>query len=188
MDKTEWRQKLRSQRDSLEAPLRKKEEFSILTHLKPWVEDGSLSSWMVYLPFGSEVDTSLLTESLWEKGRDVFAPRMLNQGELGSVQLMKNTTISTQQWGIPEPNGPLMPKEFRADVIVTPGLGYDRQGNRLGYGKGYYDRFLSTRPKFCLGLGFSCQIAEQLTSEKHDQSLDAVISADGVIFQRSTPN
>jgi len=134
---------------------------------------------MIYLPFGSEMDTFPLIQELLSRDKRVYAPKILDGLGLGSVLFDRDQPLKANSLGLFEPTGPLMPRDFRADVVVVPGLGFDRRGHRLGYGKGYYDRYLSLRPKVCVGLSFRCQVVDEVPTEEHDIALDAVITADG---------
>ncbi len=69
------------------------------------------------------------------------------------------------------------------DIVLVPGVGFDRHGNRLGYGKAYYDHFLLNVPETtpAIGLAFDCQIAERIPTEPHDQPVDLVITESGVL-------
>lgn len=181
MDKNKWRNELKSRRNAIEKDQRLDEEILVLKHLSDWIHNPTLHSWMVYLPFSSELNTTALIQELSRKGRQIFAPRILENNQLGCSSFCEGDELSTQAWGIQEPKSSLMPMEFRPDVVVVPALGFDHQLQRLGYGKGFYDRFLMNRPQLCIGLGFRCQIVETLPIEKHDLALDAVVTADGVI-------
>jgi len=67
------------------------------------------------------------------------------------------------------------------DLMVVPGVAFDRNGYRLGYGKGYYDRFLSEKQTFSIGLAYEFQILDKLPRGKHDRIMDAVATEDRII-------
>lgn len=181
MQKRELRKQFKELRDTISPVDRKREDLAILENLRPWIEDTSLESWMVYLSFGSETDTTELIRKLLTLGKEVFAPRMTEKEELESVRLRDSSEYETHTWGIREPKGVSMPHDFRADVVIVPGLAFDAKGNRLGYGRGFYDRFLTLRPRLCIGIAYQCQLAETLPTEKHDLPLDTVVSSDGIV-------
>jgi 5-formyltetrahydrofolate cyclo-ligase len=68
------------------------------------------------------------------------------------------------------------------DLLVVPGIAFDKKGYRLGYGKGYYDRFLSGRKIFSIGLAFSFQLINRLPHGKNDKRLDAIATEFGVLY------
>ena len=78
---------------------------------------------------------------------------------------------------MPEPQGKTTIAPESLDLVVVPGVGFDRQGHRIGYGLGYYDRTLSTcaNAKF-VGLAYSFQVVERLPEEKHDIRLDYLVT------------
>ena len=64
----------------------------------------------------------------------------------------------------------------KIDMIVVPGVAFDREGGRIGFGQGFYDRFLRGAGPFCVGLAFELQVLETLPLEKYDETLDAIIT------------
>ena len=68
------------------------------------------------------------------------------------------------------------------DILVVPGIAFDKKGNRLGYGKGFYDRLLSGKRIFSIGLAYSFQLLENLPYDKYDKRLDAIASEDGIHY------
>lgn len=84
------------------------------------------------------------------------------------------------RFGIREPVGDELPPP--PDLILVPGLAFDRWGSRLGWGGGFYDRWLDSHPGVPrLGVGFSCQIVEQLPGEPHDLRVNFVLTEDGLV-------
>lgn len=68
------------------------------------------------------------------------------------------------------------------DLILVPGIAFDRKGRRLGRGRGFYDRFLTGNPAFKLGVCFACQLVECVPCEAHDAVMDAVVTEEGWLF------
>ena len=67
------------------------------------------------------------------------------------------------------------------DLVIVPGIAFDRQGGRLGHGKGYYDRFLQFTRAFRLGLAFDCQLLKTVPTESHDVPMNAILSESGIV-------
>lgn len=105
------------------------------------------------------------------------------------VALAADMQMVVNRWGIPEPLAPWKPVAAKVpDMVLVPLLGFDEQGQRLGYGKGHYDRFLAcTRPE-CLRIGIAFELSRlpALPAEPHDIPLDAVVTEQGVYFFRKT--
>lgn len=102
-----------------------------------------------------EVDTESLLTLLLGKDKQVIIPRMEEENQLSHILLTDATLIRPNALGIPEPVGGLEVPIEHIEVVFVPLLAYDKKGNRIGYGKGYYDRFLSTCPTTCIKIGLS---------------------------------
>lgn len=132
-------------------------------------------SFFVYLSFGAEVDTSGLIKALKRAGKTVCAPRITGKGEMISLPLGENLTKN--KFGISEPQAG---EEITCVVAVTPLLASDRQGYRLGYGGGYYDRYFALHPEILrVGLMYAGQAADSFPHEETDLPLDAVVTEEG---------
>jgi 5-formyltetrahydrofolate cyclo-ligase len=70
----------------------------------------------------------------------------------------------------------------KIDLLVVPGIAFDKKGYRLGYGKGYYDRLLSGKRTFSIGLAYSFQLLENLPHDRYDKRLNAIASEDGICY------
>src|SRR5919198_2798458 len=130
-----------------------------------------------YYAFGSEVKTDLIIEQAKPLGKKVALPSV--EGEsLAFYELSSGRYLVKGRFGImePLPYGPV----DRIDLLVVPGIAFDKKGYRLGYGKGYYDKFLVKRKVFSIGLGYSFQLIESLPTVEHDKKLDAIATEDGI--------
>lgn len=134
----------------------------------------------LYYSIKGEVDTILIIQKLLAANINVFLPRMAGT----DLQFYQITNLSTdlefdQRFGLYEPQTtlPLIEKS-EIDVIVVPIVAFDQNNFRLGYGKGYYDRFLKNYQKTVIGLAFSEQlVTKPLPIEKHDIRIKTIISA-----------
>ncbi len=143
----------------------------------------------IYCHFRSEVETTILVNSCWAQGKTVSVP--LSQPEhsrmLAIILTEKCHDLTPGYKGIPEPLPPweqerIMPPAS-IDVAIIPGAVFDRCGHRLGYGGGFFDRFLArTAPQATrIGLAFSCQVVDQIPSLAHDVPMDLVITEQEVL-------
>ncbi len=116
-----------------------------------------------------------MIKALQEAGKSVCAPRITGKGEMISLPL--NGVLVQNRFGIWEPGEG---KERTCAVAVTPLLSVDREGYRLGYGGGYYDRYFALHPEI-LRVGIMCagQAANKLPHERSDIPLDAVVTENG---------
>lgn len=103
-------------------------------------------------------------------------PRVLSAVE-GSMEMVYSNTFANSAWGIPEPVGGTVLKPTDLDIILLPLVAFDLQGNRVGYGKGFYDRYLLNCRPDCLKVGISLFDPVELIedAENHDIPLDIAI-------------
>ncbi len=132
---------------------------------------------MIYLSSKSEVDTSFLIAKALRQGKRLCAPRVLNDKDMEAVALNGNG-FKRGAYGIWEPDGISVSD---IDLIFVPGVVFDKNKNRIGYGKGYYDRFLQNKNAATIGLAFSCQIVSEIPTEPHDKKLDMIVTEEGII-------
>ena len=130
------------------------------------------SHFFVYLSYSSEARTDLLVESLLAQGKRVFAPRVIGE-EMEVVEIGEDFSLS--EMGIREPIGDAYDGEM--DVVVMPLLAVDKQVNRLGYGGGYYDRYLQkNKDVFTVGYAYDMQVVEKVPCEKTDIKISAIVT------------
>jgi len=137
---------------------------------------------MAFSSFGSEVDTAPILEALAERGVRLALPRIA-EGEIAPVAYRPGDEVSATAFGALEPSSGEVVADDQVDVVVTPGVVFDRHGHRVGYGGGYYDRlFRRTRPSaFRVAVGFSVQVVNEVPHGTVDLPVDAVVTEDEVI-------
>jgi 5-formyltetrahydrofolate cyclo-ligase len=133
---------------------------------------------LAFWSFGSELPTALLLARLEDRGTVVALPRIVD-GELEVRSWVAGDPMTTASFGAFEPSGgrPIPPEAI--DVVATPAVAFDRRGHRVGYGGGFYDRFLpKTRPDALrAGLGFGLQLVEAPLPAGHfDLRIDVVVT------------
>ena len=132
---------------------------------------------MVYLSFSSEARTDKLIETLREKGATLYAPRVEGK-EITAVAIGEDYTLSAL--GIREPVGEKYDGEI--DVVITPLLAVDTQGNRLGYGGGYYDKFFDKYPNARrVGYCYDFQVLQNVPHTDSDKRLQYIITDKRII-------
>lgn len=133
-------------------------------------------TFFIYLSFGLEAPTDKLIERLKADGHTVYCPRIEN-GEMVAVLHGEEFTLSS--YGIYEPLGESYQGEI--DIAVIPFLAVDRRGNRLGYGKGYYDRFLKNSKAKRVAYGYGFQVVNNVPSEAWDERMDLIVTDKEII-------
>ena len=145
---------------------------------------------MAYASFGSEVDTSVLCETVLREGKVLLLPRVDKAADAIRVYEVRDLArdLDTNRWGIREPR-PETCREIdpvELEFVFVPGVAFDARGGRLGYGKAYYDRLLAaaTRaggsPTLVAG-AFAVQVVEDVPMEPHDVRIPAVYTEDGAL-------
>ena len=128
-----------------------------------------------------EPDTfSLIRRGFKEKKR-ILVPAVV-QGQMGSCPLNSESELVLGAFGIPEPARRILEEPQKECVFLIPGLVFDRKGNRMGYGKGFYDRFLTNRKNLKIALAYSFQILPQIEVKNHDVPVDIIITEDEIIL------
>lgn len=136
------------------------------------IQTGVKKKWFVYLSFSSEARTDDLIERLLQAGQEVFCP-CIDGKQMYAVRYGEDFSLS--KYGVREPVGERYDGEM--DIAIVPMLAVDRHGNRLGYGGGYYDRWLATQPN-CkrVAFVFDMQIVREVPSEETDIKMDMIIT------------
>lgn len=130
-----------------------------------------------YLPYNQEVRILPILEQALADGKQVAVPKVYGD-EMKFICLEDLTQVGPGYAGIPEPlaDGPVA--EDESALVLMPGLAFDPQGHRIGYGGGFYDKFLSREPGHpTVALCYEFQVVEQLETEAFDIPVDLVIWA-----------
>ena len=125
----------------------------------------------IFLPIKqkNEVSTWEFIEYFWKEGISVFVPKMA-QNEIKTIQLKPDTPLKESGWGILEPEDYFV-EDIKYDIVITPLLYCDNQGNRVGYGKGFYDMFFSKIDRNTLKVGVSFFPPAALISDVSEQDV-----------------
>jgi 5-formyltetrahydrofolate cyclo-ligase len=131
----------------------------------------------------NEVDTMDIIQHCLSNNKKVAVPKMIDQERLKHFELSTLEGLKVNSWGVPEPDsGNVLSDESKIDLIIIPMVAGDLNKNRIGYGKGYYDRFLSSSKAVKTGLLFEIQLSEiKLPIEEFDIPLDILITEDRYI-------
>lgn len=127
---------------------------------------------MVYLSIDSEVDTLELVKKMLSLGMRLCAPVCMSGGVMVAKSFSSFDELKCGRYGILEPQGD---EVFDIDLILVPGLGFNERFHRIGYGAGYYDRFLLNTSAVTCGLFYDEQRADFL-EESHDLPLDYIVT------------
>lgn len=145
----------------------------------------------VYLPIQGELDTWPMVHALWARGARVLAPRCRHAcpGEMDWYAIASAADLAPGSFGIPEPDPERAPLATEAPgLVLVPGLAFDRVGFRLGYGGGYYDRYLAAHPAvWSIGLAYDFQVLEELPAAAWDRPVHALLTPSAFLEIRPCP-
>ncbi|MCK4327413.1 MAG: 5-formyltetrahydrofolate cyclo-ligase [Candidatus Diapherotrites archaeon] len=174
--KHEIRKKALCARDENHDPVDK--SGAIAKRLFQQPEYQSAKSVLLYFSIGSEVDTcKIIRDAL--KTKKVFLP-FVEGGEMGYAQIQSMEGLEPGKYGIMEPLDK-EPSSAGLDLVVVPGIAFDESGHRVGYGGGYYDRFLPAANAFTIGLAYDAQVIEDIPAEGHDCPVKKIVTETRVI-------
>lgn len=196
MDITQKRESIRAetlrQRENLSPAERATHSKQIVTHVIEWIQQSekrrkkcSFSAVMVYLSMKSEVETEELIEFLFNEGKQVIAPVVDTKSGLLIPKRIQNLEkdLVTHPYGMLEPNAncPTFPSD-QIQLIIVPGIAFDVKGYRLGYGEGFYDRFIPTCPNaVTIGIAFQAQLVEHTFPQPWDVPVQHIFTEKGML-------
>lgn len=177
ISKTDARVYGKTMRKSITTLEREEKEKLILNNFFSLEEINFASNVCVYFAIGSEVNINEIITRLLNLGKNIFAP--VTRGEdMFAVKYESGEKLSQGAFNIPEPQGEYFDAD-KLDLVIVPLVAFNSNKARIGYGKGYYDRFLPENA-VSVGIAFSEQECDFLP-EKHDKQLDIIVTDKGVL-------
>lgn len=178
MNKDTIRQEYLNKRKEALAHLRYEQKQKIYSHLRQIPEYEKAKTVMAYFSRGSEVPTKNLILELLNGEKEIALPRTNVQDKAITPYLITSLDdLEASSFGImePKPSCKICPME-KIGIVLVPGIAFDEKGGRLGYGLGFYDRFLASSKLKTAGLCTDAQIAPPLPLEPHDVPMDYIVS------------
>ena len=183
--KSSLRHKLRRQRSQLADSLRAEYDRAIQRHLSGLISDRGVRSIAAFWPFNGEPDITPLFGPLMETGVELALP-VVSTGSGNTMQFhawQAGAALAENRYGIPEPRGTAQVTVSQVDMLIMPLVAYDRHGNRLGMGGGYYDRHLESLrdspAPLRVGVAYSLQETDSLDNNIWDIPLHAIVNERG---------
>lgn len=186
--KAEIRSSALRRRDALSPSTRQEYSRAILSRILAMDVFRRAQTVMAYSSFGSEIDTSPLLLAVLEYGKTLLLPKVNRDAGALEVYEVKNieSDLRAGVWGIlePVPENCACRAPSEQALILVPGLAFDRDGGRIGYGRGYYDKFLVS----CRGVSpfphaiaaaFEVQVVDAVPMEPHDVRIDMLVTEAG---------
>ena len=143
-----------------------------------------------YVSAGSEASTTLLIEDAFRNGIQVFCPKVISEHHMEFFEIFSLDELLPGYYGIPEPVLPegmkpdrwiqekaVYPENEETDLAIIPGLLFDENGGRMGYGSGFYDRYFTIYSAYKLALAYEIQVQpDVIRLTDHDVRMDALIT------------
>ncbi len=131
----------------------------------------------LYYPINNEVNTIVLIEQLWSKGIEVIMPRTDIPGKkIDNYRVSSFDQLESTTFNLLEPKTSTPKHTEDCDIILIPGLAFDHDLNRIGYGGGFYDRFLANSKALKVALAYDFQVRESIPTEEHDIKMDHIVT------------
>lgn len=135
----------------------------------------------------TEIDTRKLIERAWEEGKKVAIPKCISKERRMDFYIFTNDDqLEVVYFNLKEPN--VDKTQFihneQIDLLIVPGLAFTRKGERIGFGGGYYDRFLANFVNSYIVLAFECQLVENIPMEEHDIRIPKIITENNIFLNQ----
>lgn len=184
MDKDHLRQMMRRQRNQMTPAYIYKACTAIYEQMVTWPVFEAAHSVGFYASIQNEVDTHRLIEYALKRDKRVSVPVTQAQGIMDFQQILSLDALQPVRFGLLEPvrnlEQVIAPQDL--DVVMVPGVAFDRQGNRLGFGSGFYDRYLAHCSATRVGLTYGFQVVDRLPADAHDIQMDWLVTENEMIL------
>ena len=180
MKKSELRELMKAKREGMSLSLKENMDRKIyynLIHNEKYVNAKNI---FIYVSYKSEVNTHKIIENALLSGKRISVPKVISKkAGMKSFEIKSFSDLQSGKFGILEPHEETVETlSDTFDLIIVPGLAFDKQGGRLGYGGGYYDRFLCNLKSnaLLLALAYDFQLINEVPMEKFDIRINGIIT------------
>ncbi|MBE6050288.1 MAG: 5-formyltetrahydrofolate cyclo-ligase [Clostridium sp.] len=180
MDKKSLRREMIQKRDSVELSRKNLMDLVIKKKLMNLQKFKEAKNIFIYIGYGSEIDTYKYIKEFLNMGKNIYVPKTnVREKTMEAVQINSLDNLVKGTYGILEPDSfkNKIDKD-KIDLVILPGVVFDKQGGRIGYGGGYYDKYLMNMDKniFKVALCYEFQIIDEVPTEPHDIKADLVLT------------
>lgn len=176
----EFKAGLRKEYKIIRANVQNKDEKSLFIALKLFETEAfkSAKSVLLYAASDFEVSTKLIAQEAFSSGKDTAFPKCVDKNGRMEFYFSDYNSLAEGMYGIKEPlsNPENKVIDFAETVCIVPGLAFSKDGYRLGYGKGYYDRFLSEFKGISIGICYDECLCDILPKDTYDMQVDCLIT------------
>jgi len=184
--KNEIRKQVLAKRNALSAAERKSLSSSIIARVLALDAYHRAGCVMAYVGFGSEIETMDFIADVLARGKILVLPRVAPGSDALGIHVVSEPArqLEAGVWGIRQPRRDLCPEAppSQVEFVLVPGVAFTRRCERLGYGRGYYDRFIrsrATKPPALVAAALELQVVPRLPMSETDQRVDVVVTESG---------
>lgn len=178
MEKNEIRRKIKALRSMMLDTEKRCAAEEVFAHLEKTAAFLMADHILMYHSLPDELSTHLFLEK-WHDKKHFYLPRV--NGVNLEILPYDESRLELGSFHIEEPTGDNVVSPDEIELIIVPGVAYDRKGNRLGRGKGFYDRLLKTTKATKVGIGYEFQLVDAIPTEPHDVKMNIIITQSGCI-------
>ena len=176
MNKKELRTIIRAQKRAMTEEMIREKSEALARQFYETEQYRSARSIYGYLPYNQEVRTVAMLEQALRDGKRVAVPKCYDD-EMRFIWMEDLSRVEKGYAGIPEPIADAPVADDETALVLMPGLAFDKEGHRIGYGGGFYDKFLAKEAHPTLALCYDFQVFESLETEEFDIPVDKVLWA-----------
>ncbi len=137
---------------------------------------------MLYMPIAGEVDTSAIMREAFKDGKRVVLPVTDAENNIIPCFAEEDTQFCEGKFSVQEPKNTAIADPKAIDVVIVPGIAFDKSGGRVGFGKGCYDGFLKSTDAVRVGVCYEFQMCEKIPTEPHDEKMDFAVTEKRVVL------
>lgn len=183
IDKTTLRKQMKQQRNALTSEQRESAAIGCLRQVMDLSGYNQIRWIYCYMSYLSELDTRNMIQTFLKDGKRVAVPKVQGD-EMEFYEISSLSDCVSGAFGIPEPLGEGAPVTEEGWILM-PGLAFDGQGNRLGYGGGFYDKYLEKHENLMkIALAYDFQVISHVSAEIYDKPVDYIVTPERVIKTR----
>ena len=171
------REQIKSQRLRLTKEEVKRASAACTARLLSLAEYQECQTILVYSAIQNEIDTTAIIKNALDNKKTVGLPVSYDDGKMEFYSVFDLSLLSPGRFGILEPPESILIEPVRDAMIFLPAVAYDKRKNRIGYGKGYYDRYMERYPDlYAIGLAYDFQVVDSFETEDYDKPADIIIT------------
>ena len=180
-EKTQLRPSLIHRRSQIRNDQITQHSKTIQCRLMALPEIQTCKSIFCFVSLAEEVETHSLIDSMLQEGKLLTIPKIIHSKQMIAIPFKNWSELTPGQLGILTPMSSV-PYKGEIDVCITPGIGFTANGTRLGYGQGYYDKWLAKHTvKYKIAVAFECQLVDNLPTDANDVAMDMIVTEERII-------